>query len=248
MLSLLLACRPALPDAADTAAGTAPDSGAAWDAGPDTGADSGAQRSSREGLLLEEVTYLLTWDTSRIEPLAQGWAVETDLGYRVEIEDGFLVSYALHLEPCAALFHSGSDRSDMPTPRVERLDTFETTLLAPVTFPTQRYCGVAYDLARADWTAEGAPEDLEVDGVTLALEGRWSREGGEPVEFSWSSSLTASNSYPLEVQRPTRRARVELRRDAGALFDGLELADEDPDVLLRDVLINLVLDARTLAF
>jgi hypothetical protein len=58
----------------------------------------GSSDSAAKGALLRGATWTLTWDKARVTPIEEGgWAVSTDLGYRVHVTSGWLVSYSVSL-------------------------------------------------------------------------------------------------------------------------------------------------------
>ena len=258
-----LACRPAdtasspEPDSATQATAATSDDTASSSTDSADGADSSADTADGDtgaasdtgpmGLLLDAVTYHLTWDLDRVEQLdGGGWRVVNDRGDTVEIDDGFLVTYELHLEPCRSARHSGDDPSAISAPWIERLVTLEDQALEPVAFEAGRYCGAYYGVARSDWSARNAPDDLTSDSISLYLRGRWWPEGGEPAAFEWSSA--SSNGWADDLSLDSGTATdVTASRSPGALFDGVDLSG-DPDVILRDVIENLVLSLTFTAF
>lgn len=194
------------------------------------------------------VSYALDWDRSGLNLEDGAWSVTTDRGFTVRIEAGWLVSYALYLDPCpvasrgviaeAVAGHSAvSDPSTLVAARVEDLTTFEAVDLGSVDFPAASYCDAIYLIARADSRAAPLPPGEDLDGLSLVLRGAYTAPGGEPVPFDWETSIAHGASVPLDA--PGTALRVEAVRAPAHWFDGIELAVEPADRVLRDVLINL---------
>jgi len=252
-LASLLACRPATPADRSTDSDPLSDNGTTsstslvdTSAAPGDDTAAGAADTNAPGLLLDGITYQLTWNPDGVEILdGGGWRVTNDRGDTVEIHDGFLVTYDLHLDTCLSARHAGDDASSFTAPWIERLDTLRDQPLEPVLFDANRYCGAYYGVARADWTARNAPEDIETDSVSLSLTGRWWPEGGDPIDFEWSTALSNGWSEALLIEADPV-STLDIRRSPNTLFDGVDLSG-DPDIVLRDVLENLVFGVRFIA-
>ncbi|MCA9541003.1 MAG: hypothetical protein KC620_19015 [Myxococcales bacterium] len=161
------------------------------------------------------VGYRLEWDTSRVEPAEAGWSVTTDLGYRVTLTRGYLVSYQASLVPCsqveatqgaldtaAQVFfaligvstaHAGHDDVPDPTrlaaPRIESLLRPTALDWGELVVPGTTYCQAHYVVARADDSAAPWPRDVEMSRVSAYIEGTWQQGDAEPVAFTVNSSL-----------------------------------------------------------
>jgi len=94
------------PDCAVRGDGAA-DTGGAGGA-PETG--SGDALNTPDGVVLSAAVWTLAWDTSGAEfPEAGGLEVETDLGYRVHVDDGRILSHSVSFGPCDAATQARSD-------------------------------------------------------------------------------------------------------------------------------------------
>ena len=211
---------------------------------------------------ISSVTYALAWDTSGTTPLPgeAGWAVTTDLGYRVEVTRGYLTSYSLFLGSCpeaslqvwpslglVGTAHAGhsvlGDASTLLTPWVESLTAPQDTTLAPVTFPEARYCEASYLVARADGKTLNLPQDAELKNVSLLLEGRYLAPGAAaPTPFSYKTTLSHGANAEISLTGEGSSARITAHRRLAHLFDGIDLSTESEGRVLRAVLARLIED------
>ncbi|TNE91875.1 MAG: hypothetical protein EP330_04015 [Deltaproteobacteria bacterium] len=187
--------------------------------------------------------YTLAFDTTRLEATDAGWAVDTDLGYRVEITEGSLTTWAVALVACEDVVarswldvllptaHAGhgtaADPSTWSSPLTEDLVNPEPRAYGDLVFDEALYCRLHYLAWRADEeTAGAAAADL---GLSLRLVGTVTHPDGhaEPLDVSTTYGHGALLDLPGDLyQQGTLEAVV--RRPLSSAFDGVDFAtDED---------------------
>ncbi len=206
---------------------------------------------------ISSATWTLGWDREGTTRTKAGRTFETDLGYRVDLSEGFAISYSVTLVPCTmdvvatgprwirpALAHHGEfqDGSEYFMQRVEDfVDPLEARYEAA--FDAADYCGVHWAIARPDADIvgqEGAPDER----ISLRLRGTWSR-GDEGGELDYTTDWPDGRSFLFgdELPQPdvsSGHLDVRFERRLGQAFDGIELADEIEGGVLWAVLENLV--------
>lgn len=224
---------------------------------------SGPDADADESLTTGQVVYALVWDTDRITRDGDGaWEVTNDLGYRIRLTSGWMVTYSVQLVPCpettlgstlrrwlgsgSALAGHGSDNdvSLGGPPRVESLTRLEDLTLGPVGASGGSYCMTHVLIARGDAFTTAVSEGRVVDGVSLHLEGSWTPPtGGDPTPFSWETGSNRGGFNELEdpFDSSSSGGRFTITRRPGELFDGIDMALADPALAPRAALKNLVL-------
>ena len=241
MLPLLLACAPR------SGGDGVEDSGALGEAGAAT-----------------QARYTFTWDLDGVvtDGDGPGWVVETDLGYTVALERGYLTSYHVYLDPCdegeaaralpragwglLGTAHAGhgltEDPSMLPASVIEDLAAPSAPSYLSVPFEATRYCGISYLAARADGLSQGMPDDVDMTYTTLYLEGQYTAPGDAagPVPFTWSTALSNGLYGELEFTGAGEVAHVTIARPLAALFDGIRLDEQSDNVITDAALRNIV--------
>ncbi len=161
-------------------------------AGQPIGADILINGGLRDGdpIVRSEVGYTLDWEWGRAEALSTGgWSTVTDLGYRVEVTAGAVVTRNLELVPChvplpipraalpwslfapvpVAAGHSSlaPNESKISTSYSEDLAAPKARFLETKVVTDPEYCRAHYLIAREKGTALGAE--------ALSVVGTWSR-------------------------------------------------------------------------
>ena len=170
---------------------------------PELDAAADADVDAPQGVELSYAEYLLTYAWGEAEPLeGGGWTTVNDLGYRVEVELGYLVSYSASLSPCTpagtadtsssttaslgerllgrlmlpgtafAGHASAADPSQIEAPTLEDLALPTDRSFGATEFEPADYCWVHYLAAQADEDTPSLPADAEMEGATLYLEGQ----------------------------------------------------------------------------
>jgi hypothetical protein len=162
------------------------------------------------------VVYSLEWDVAGLSRPASGvgWEIVTDLGYRVQLDAGYLSSHSVELIECdyrpqpLARLVSGLVASLVPAPAFAghvlspNPSAFRTTHVeslvaaAPITTSRivvggRRYCEVSYLVARAEVSAAGLPGDLDMAGKSLYVAGMYSLPGTAPERFAIASTVAS---------------------------------------------------------
>lgn len=149
------------------------------------------------------------------------------------------------------------DPSVMAQSYVENLIAPEAMELGSRTIEGTRYCQIHYLVARGGSGTIGLPEDQDMVGASLYMEGTWSLEGGAPQPFTILSSVaygTLTNLYPesyygvsdkeFELDANFVGARVEIERQLSGLFEDLNFETMTTTQLERRVLQNVIEHSR----
>lgn len=163
-----------------------------------TGGGSGAGPRT-EGAVLSAAVWTLAWDTDGATfPEEGGVEIETDLGYRVHVSTGRILSHSLAFGLCdptattssdgasgqasfglpirAARAHAeDADPSLVETSLVEDLVAAKDTEVES-SFPAARYCRAHWLVARPLVATKG-PDDVPMEGRSLTLKGTAERDG-----------------------------------------------------------------------
>lgn len=207
--------------------------------------------------------YTLAFETTRLEDTEAGWAVETDLGYRVEVTGGSLTTYGVSLVACSdvvarswldrlspvAAAHAGhgqeADPSTWSDPVTEDLLTPDPTSYGDLSFSAERYCRVHYlAYAATEGTASALPEDV---GSSLRLVGTLTHPDGrtEPLDLSTGSGHGALLDLPADLWQEGT-LHVVVRRELSGAFDGIDFATEaEPAWAVLGNLMQVTLEARS---
>lgn len=221
--------------------------------------------SEQQYVVDQEIRYHLDWDWGDAEPTDKGWRVTTDRGYDVQVTEGFLITYSVQLAPCAdddlgytidprRLFgvghawagHGGpEDPSAWLMGIAENLAAPEHVSLAPISLSSGIYCRAHYLVSRADTKTRGLPEDFNMVGTSLYLQGTAALDGGEPQPFSiWSTlpvgELVAWSEPVSPVDLSDGTIDVTFTRDLGRLFDGVAFQTMSDESIEKTVLLGLI--------
>jgi hypothetical protein len=205
---------------------------------------------------LSSLSWTLEWDHSHTESTdSGGWVTTNDQGYRVEVDSGWAVLYALSLVPCdlaskqpetsvwgwlfgrsAWANHAPFDDPSLVEFSIpERLDPPIDQQLGPIQFPVDTYCDTFWLVARGD-------PGTESDGTSLALTGTWSR-GDMSGRVELDSDFALALYEPLStVPVATRGLHVTLRRSMHTLFDGIDFENDNHDTQAWRTVSNLIED------
>lgn len=234
--------------------------------------DTGAVEA--RGVTLTAATWKRVWDRTGVTPDPDGgFSVDTDLGYRVHVTEGWLAHHSVSLSPCdaaksnaeearfwgfsikSAFAHEeNQDPSSIEAMVVEDLTRLDDAELGASSFPPALYCRAHWLVARSTGE-QTAPEGVDMGGSSLRLSGAWSR-GGVTEAFAidtwWPQAIlldiedAASPEALREAQgdRAIRFAFVTLRRPLGRAFDGVDFETATEDQIAGWLLDNLVAGAE----
>lgn len=206
------------------------------------------------GALISAAIWTLAWDTEGVVfPEGGGAEWETDLGYRVRLDQGRILSHSVAFGPCdaassdlhfglsvrAARAHAeGTDPSTIEASWIEDL-TAPATATVDTSFAAARYCRSHYLLARP-MTATKGPADVPMEQRSLFVTGTFERGGvkGEIAIDTWwpqgklvdlDLAMEAGAFDAARASGEAHHAFVTVTRHLGHLFDGVdfEVASED---------------------
>lgn len=149
------------------------------------------------------------------------------------------------------------DPSVMDQSYIENLVAPETMELGSRTIEGTHYCQIHYLVARGGAETIGLPEDQDMVGASLYMQGTWSLNGADPQPFMILSSVaygTMVNLYPtsyygvaekqFELDASLSGARVEVERNLLGFFDDLDFETMTDTQLERRVLQNVIETSR----
>ncbi len=167
------------------------------------------------------VDYTLTWETDDVAFDGDTLRVVNNLGYTIEVDQAYLVTFGVKLVPCedelditltqilrwmvggvAHAGHGGENRdpSAARLPRVESLLAPDTVKHAQRVIGNQRYCQVHYLVGPAGPDTLDLPPTDSLDGMSLSFQGRWHRgDVATAVPFTVTSTKaygTLTHLYP----------------------------------------------------
>lgn len=209
---------------------------------------------------VSSVSYLVRWDDTGVVRQEDGWSVDTDLGYRVTVTEGWVVEHTVTLVPCASHQASGGlwsviggvayaahavpeDPSKLERQRAASLMTLAPEDLGAQAFAPGRYCDAFWLVGRASRPVPGEAARPEA-GTSLHLAGRW-RRGDQTGHFDYTTSWTQGRHHSLSDavgQGPA--LTVAITRQARSLFDGVDFAQAEELVSVWQILLNLTEDTR----
>jgi hypothetical protein len=223
-----------------------------------------------------DINYAMTWDWGTATPTDTGWQVTNDLGYMIAVEKGYLVSHSIQLLECndsdesagligdffeantAEANHGGDDNdpSAILIPLVEELGSASSSDFGAVNVPYRQYCTAHYLVARSDSVTRNMPDDIDMYGQSLYLEGTYQVVDSEAVvPFTLQTSLAngtiadirlSTNTEPMRVEISDEVIHIDIQRQLDTLFDGVDFETMDADEQARTVLWSLIRDTRVL--
>ena len=214
------------------------------------------------GVLIRSGVFQLDWDMES-EPASE-LSIENNLGYQIEVSRGYFSSYSVRLYPCVEISSAqlilpissaSAGHSDIlipgnwMNPIVEDLLNRDN-ITQEKSFEEHQVCELVYTLARADGSSQNLPEDIELENLSIYVEGTWRKDGAEQ-RFMWVSNLPAERVFSLD--NCTRHEHyddgkgmvIQLTRDISGVFDNIDFAngvDEQNGAL--QMLTNLVQDTQ----
>ena len=223
-----------------------------------------------------DIRYTLTWTWGDAVGTETGWQVTNDLGYTINVEKGYLVSHSVQLIACeddaenagllddifgantAEAGHGGdeNDPSALLIPQIENLAQVTTIDFGAVNVPFQRYCTAHYLVARSDGLTTNMPDDIDMYGKSLYLEGTYQAADSDAVvAFSLQTSLAngkivdirpSIDSEPVRLEVSDEGIHINIQRQLDTLFDGVDFLTMDSDEQARTVLWSLIRDTQVL--
>lgn len=221
-----------------------------------------------------DITYSMTWGWGDAIPTESGWQVTNDLGYTVTVEKGYLVSHSVQLIPCeydgenAGLLrdifgantveagHGGdeNDPSAILIPQIEDLAVVNSIEFGATTVPYQQYCTAHYLVARSDSLTTNMPDDIDMYGLSLYLEGTYqAANSDELVAFALQTSLANGKITDIRPSTDSEAVRlaigdeanhIHVQRQLDTLFHGVNFATMDTDEQARTILWSLIRDTQ----
>lgn len=222
-----------------------------------------------------EIQYEMVWlqDGVQFDADGAGWTVQTELGYIVHVETGYLVSYTMQLVECddhthtdetswldsiflpntAYAGHGGeTDPSLIDQPIVENLTQPTDFIFGQINAPAINYCQAHYLVARAYDSAKNLPADVDMLGNSLYLSGTYFAPNSDtPQDFIIQTDLANGtvtdlvyNSASVHVAIGAEKADIRVVRDLSSLLDNVDFAEMDDAERGKAVLWQLIQDTH----
>ena len=225
------------------------------------------------------LSYILDWQSEEAILEDDSITLQTDLGYEVVIERGFTIAYSLQLVECddeeepadipgmgqrllnllgPGVAWAGHSELD-PNPAAIEVSQAEDILvrarveMGRVTVEPQRYCQLHYLVARSERETVGLPDELDIVGMSVYMEGSYQRAGEASQPFvlntSYAYGLLTDLFAPgadqdaeaaLEVDTGYDDATITVTRNLDRLFDGVEFETMNTAQQAGQVLKQLV--------
>ena len=186
------------------------------------------------------LTYQLTWQEDGITLNEQGWTMINDLGYTVNLEQGYIASLSLELIPCESaseeagwwsvpIAYAGHGESEADPslwlgPYVEVLTAVESVTFGKIWLDEVDYCGAHYLVAQAGETAVNLPKTVGMARYSVYLEGNYVAQGSdEAIPFLIASPLAwGAQSEFDEAMIIGGDVTVVVERPLSSLFNGVD--------------------------
>ena len=222
-----------------------------------------------------DINYALTWNTDNVTFEDAGFSLTSNLDVKIEIRAAYVVLYSTQLVACesdpnsivskiydwfmpslAYAGHGGEirDPSAMLIPAVENLIQAKRIELGSQTVSDRVYCQIHYLVGRAEDNAQFLPEEHELVGTSLYLEGSWSQgPSGESTDFTIDTSTAygalkslypagsfgeESSAYELDMNQ--FGASVVIERSLAGMFDDIDWLEMNGTAVERKVLSNII--------
>ena len=231
--------------------------------------------ASTPGATPHTITYILDWSSERARVESDTLTLETDLGYRVVINRGYTIAYSVQLVECpdeeepidvpgighrllrllgprvARAGHSelAPNPAAVETSHAENILVQAPIEMGQVTLSAGRYCQFHYLVARGQRETVALPDDIDMVGMSVLLEGTYQRSDEEPVAFSISTTrayglltdlVPADTSEALEVDMGYHDVIMRVTRDLDRLFDGVDFETMTEEQQASQVLEQIV--------
>jgi hypothetical protein len=214
-----------------------------------------------------EIAVTMGWNTTGITPAANGvgWQTENNLGYTVTLQRGYLVTQRAGLLFCDhphGPFSWLAMRPPVVRAHEEDLAGVVSRLwVEPLHEPVPRsygqrtvndpaYCQASVQVAPATSTADQLPDDLDLVGMSLYLEGTYQIGNSDEAPFvitnngshglSTGLHRAADRNTLYEARIGQEVVQVTIERNLGAMFNGIDFANQPADQAGRTALRNVV--------
>ena len=191
--------------------------------------------------------YRFIWDQSGVERSNDGtWWTQTDLGYVIQVNQGWIVNYSTSLVPCLTArwpepspfnllaiayslltfvvptAHAGhgevADPSSIADGMVEAIGgEMRRIRIGPI--PTATYCDIHYLVARGDAATTPHPDAPDMAGRSLLIEGTFQAPGDDqeyPIAVDTDIAYGTLRSAHPDETPVTERQPITVNQDTGA--------------------------------
>ena len=212
------------------------------------------------------VDYFLHWQLKDIQAQSEGWSTESNLGYTVSVDNGWISNYRVTLAQCTATgslnplkllvqsAHANDggeiDLSESSEGVAENLSDFTNQKWTRRPLQAHPYCKLHHLMARADETIRMRPTDIDLNRITLLIEGSAEKDG-VTMPFSLMSSFAHGSLHDLNERLTlhgsktdlvgSERIQVVLERHPAKWFDDIdfqEVTQRQLGYMIGDQIIN----------
>ena len=171
------------------------------------------------------VDYFLRWDLSHLGRQSGSWTTESNLGYAVTIESGWLSNYRVTLAACSTTgfldFINGIipyahandggfiDESQSTSGVAENLMVFANQQWIRRPLQNHEYCKLHHLIARADETVLMRPTAVDLNRTTLMIKGI-AVKADVATPFEISSAFAHGNLHALNELLTMHQSKVDV--------------------------------------
>lgn len=201
-----------------------------------------------EEVSVSSVRWVLDWDESGTEEAhPSGWTVESNLGYTVTLEEGWLLTSVVSLVPCDAddtgthtegLELAADAHAPFDDPSMLELTAIESlSRPVPVAMPQQTFAATRY--CRSFWLIARGDQGTATSNTSMFLTGHWTR-GNQAQPFTVNTDFTSSMLGGISGHEATPlQPSVVLTRQLRTLFDDVNFEAANDYSVAWTILENL---------
>jgi hypothetical protein len=208
-------------------------------------AAAGCSSSEKPGVSVELVSLPAHWTGPRM--------FVADAGVSVRVDAAFWTNSSVEIAACpsasgpllellipTAHAHGVAAPTRSAQPAVQSAAATGETWLGTLTPPASEYCSVSYSMGPADADAVDLDLAPEMLGLSLLVRGAFREPEGSWQGFQLGSAaeLTAVTEAFVDLDRSGQRARVEIDRDPGEWWAGIDFSAATPSRVRDAVLLE----------
>ncbi|MEM9954065.1 MAG: hypothetical protein AAF846_20815 [Chloroflexota bacterium] len=212
-----------------------------------------------------QLTYTLAWEWGDAMQTETGWQVTNNLGYTIEVTEGYIVAYEAQLNACehshgwfnwdwltipSVYAGHGDDSNDssLRTSYVENIALPETTAWGTVNLAEPTYCEAFFLVARGATDTLNQPESVDMFATSIYLSGTVTApDNDDAMPFTLQTQHANGTVQPfLQDEQSVHLAlsyddmEIAIVRSLDTLFDEIDFANDSSDDASFQVLRNLL--------
>jgi hypothetical protein len=216
------------------------------------------------------ISYRTEWETGKTTLANGAWDVVNNRGYHIHVTKGYIVSYSTTLNECdhltgivdwlsslvapkvaqAGHTSGGPDPAAIKVAHVDSLTALQSIDLGTVTVNEYSYCKGHYLIARADDKTIGLPQDVDLIGSSVYIEGTYRAEDhSDSTAFVIKTGVANGALYDITPQDSTQKVnpvvgstpiQIVIKRQLDSLFKDVDFATMDDAARAQAVLDALI--------